>query len=315
MGNALTTTNNALELSADEFMEVARNSLYPGALDASIKAVWQYCRAARLDPMQKPVHIVPMSVKKPGTRDEYEWRDIILPGINLYRVQAARSEQHVGTSEPEFGPPVTRHFGRGDSDIEVTFPEWCKVTVSRLKQGQIALYVGKEYWIENYATAGKNTDMPNAMWRKRAYGQLAKCAEAQALRKAFPETSAGETAEEMEGKVIEADYLETKPNIPLPKQLTKNEGESIPMDIAKRETIDQHTGEVTAKPEPSKAEPSKAENDTTPATDGQKRLLRAKLEAAALSDADLQKKFGFAFDGIHSKSQIAAVQAWIANPV
>ena len=39
------------------------------------------------------------------------------------------------------------------------------------------------------------------MWRKRAYGQLAKCTEAQALRKAFPEFSGGQaTAEEMEGK-------------------------------------------------------------------------------------------------------------------
>jgi hypothetical protein len=28
---------------------------------------------------------------------------------------------------------------------------------------------------------------PNAMWRKRFHGQLAKCTEAQALRKAFPE--------------------------------------------------------------------------------------------------------------------------------
>jgi hypothetical protein len=39
------------------------------------------------------------------------------------------------------------------------------------------------------------------MWEKRPYGQLAKCAEAQALRKAFPEILGGMvTSEEMEGK-------------------------------------------------------------------------------------------------------------------
>ena len=41
------------------------------------------------------------------------------------------------------------------------------------------------------------------MWQQRPYGQLGKCAEAAALRKAFPEEIGNDyTAEEMEGKVI-----------------------------------------------------------------------------------------------------------------
>ncbi|MFM7010971.1 MAG: recombinase RecT, partial [Betaproteobacteria bacterium] len=44
---------------------------------------------------------------------------------------------------------------------------------------------------------------PNAMWQKRPYAQLAKCAEAQALRKAFPEFGSAATADEMEGKEID----------------------------------------------------------------------------------------------------------------
>jgi hypothetical protein len=46
------------------------------------------------------------------------------------------------------------------------------------------------------------------MWKRRPYAQLAKCAEAQALRKAFPEIGAQPTADEMEGKEFEQEYID-----------------------------------------------------------------------------------------------------------
>jgi hypothetical protein len=64
----------------------------------------------------------------------------------------------------------------------------------------VAEFTAVEYWIENYATAGKDSIAPNAMWKKRPRGQIAKCAEAQALRKAFPEIASAPTFEEMDGK-------------------------------------------------------------------------------------------------------------------
>jgi phage recombination protein Bet len=205
--NALTKTETTAlaTMSETELMKVLQTSLYPGAAPESIKMVLGYCKAAGLDPMQKPVHIVPMWDGKAK-----QMRDVVMPGVNLYRTQAARSGECAGVGEPEFGPDVTEDLG----GKRITYPQWCRVTVSRrLPTGEIVAFTAREFWRENYATAGKDTQAPNAMWTKRPYGQIAKCAEAQALRKAFPEIASQPTADEMEGKQIHPDEAGPLPKI------------------------------------------------------------------------------------------------------
>ena len=195
--NAITTTDD--KPTHDEVIRVLENSLYPGAKRESIELVLAYCRANGLDPMLRPVYIVPTSVKKPdGT---WETRDLLMPGIADYRIKAARSGEYGGKSEPEFGPDVRETL----SGVAVAYPAWCRITVRRIVQGQAREFVATERWLENYATAKRDTQAPNAMWKKRPYGQLAKVAEAQALRMAFPEFSAGYTMEEMQGKTGQDD--------------------------------------------------------------------------------------------------------------
>lgn len=199
---------NALALSDDDLMRVLQSSLYPGAAPDSIKMVIGYCKAAGLDPMQKPVHIVPMY-----DRDTGRMRDVIMPGVNLYRTQAARSGQFAGMSEPEYGPDITATIG----GQQVTYPEWCRVTVKRLiAPGVVAEFTAREYWIENYAVKGgkEKSPAPNAMWTKRPRGQIAKCAAAQALRIGFPEIAGQHTAEEMEGKAIGAEAVPVAVEVP-----------------------------------------------------------------------------------------------------
>jgi phage recombination protein Bet len=184
MSNEIAITNDVLAIRGiDEVTWSAlKNSIYPGAKDESVMMAVDYCRARQLDPLLKPVHLVPMSVKD-SKSGRNEWRDVVMPGIGLYRIQADRSGDYAGANEPEFGPDVTQTL----SGVEVTFPQWCKYTVSkRMASGEIVEFSAKEYWIENYATGGRDTSAPNAMWKKRPYAQLAKCAEAQALRKAWP---------------------------------------------------------------------------------------------------------------------------------
>jgi len=192
--------------------DVLRNSLYPGAQDNSIKLVLSYCRAAGLDPMQKPVHIVPMWDSNAG-----RMRDVVMPGIGLYRTQAARTGELAGITEPEFGPEISETIG----GVEISYPVWCKVTVKRIVGGQVAEFTACERWKENYAVKGgkEKSIAPNAMWKKRSYGQLAKCTQAQALRMAFPEmTGSAPTADEMEGKTIEVDVIDTNQELAQDRQ-------------------------------------------------------------------------------------------------
>jgi len=212
MNNITTTNTNEID---QHVWSALKNSLYTGAKDESIKMVLDYCKAAKLDPLQKPVHIVPMRVKNSLT-DKYEYKDVVMAGVGLYRIQAARSQQYAGVSEPEFGEDVRCKLG----GVDITYPKWCKVTVKKIVNNTIVEFTAKEYWIENYATA-KESLAPNTMWKKRPYGQLAKCAEAQALRKAFPEiVSQHPTAEEMEGKTLYE--LDNEPKNITPKVQTLN---------------------------------------------------------------------------------------------
>lgn len=203
--NAMTEVRQAipaLAMNEAELIAVLQNSLYPGAALPSIKMVVAYCKAAGLDPLQKPVHIVPMWDGKAKSM-----RDVVMPGVNLYRIQAARSGALAGVSEPEFGPDVTESIG----GVEVTYPQWCRVTVKRsLATGGVADFAAVERWKENYAVKGgqEKSIAPNAMWMRRPYAQIAKCAQAQALRVAFPELAGGYTADEMEGKTIEGTVIE-----------------------------------------------------------------------------------------------------------
>jgi len=213
--NAVTTrpnTSTALAINEDEAIRVLQNSLYPGARPESVALVLAWCRATGRDPMKKPIHIVPMWVKDAVT-GQGAMRDVLMPGIGTYRTDAARTGLYAGKSEPEFGPDVTLTL----DGVRVTVPKWCKVTVFKFVASETRPFTAMEFWQENYATAKKDTEAPNAMRRRRPYGQLAKCAESQALRMAFPdETGNTNTAEEMEGKTFEGVTLDAQSEPPQP---------------------------------------------------------------------------------------------------
>lgn len=145
----------------------------------SIVLALSYCKARKLDPFKKNIHIVPI-----WNSQLKRMVDTIWPGIGELRTTAFRTGQYAGRGDTVFGPDVTEKLG----SVTVTYPEWAQVTLSRTVEGMPVQFAGpRVYWKETYSTAKRDDPSPNAMWLRRPRGQLDKCAEAAALRSAFPE--------------------------------------------------------------------------------------------------------------------------------
>ena len=300
----------ALRMDQEELMSVLRSSLYPGATDASIKLVIGWCKAQEKDPLKKPVHIVPMWDKKARAM-----KDVLMAGVGDTRTDAARTREYAGIAPATWGEMVDFTYtpednGRKLQPITIKIPEWCEVTVYRMVQGEKCAFTsGRIYWEESYATVGKS-NAPNSMWLKRKRGQLEKCAEAMALRRAFPEAvGAQPTAEEMVGRTID-DAAET---------IINGDGDSTPERLVKKPVlkkpaegdvadVDPETGEVAEKkpqatesiadnkPQGDKGADNKPQGDKSaagqPITAGMVSVIKKALARSGRSEREICELFG-----------------------
>lgn len=167
------------------------DAIFPSAktVDAVVLAL-SYCKARKLDPFKRVVHIVPVWSAEKGAYVETVW-----PGIAEHRTTAFRTKQWAGSDEAKYGPEVERAFTgqvkeKGawvDLTITLKFPTWCQLTVYRMIEGQRVQVPGpRVYFVETYSRRGRS-DLPNERWQRAPYQMIEKCAEAAALRRAFPE--------------------------------------------------------------------------------------------------------------------------------
>jgi phage recombination protein Bet len=155
-------------------------AIFPNATTVeSVVLALSYCRARKLDPFKRNVHIVPI-----WNKDLQRMVDTVWPGIGELRTTAFRTGEYAGRSEAVFGPTIEEKVGT----VEMKYPEWCQVTVYRVVKGEKREFAGpKVHWLETYATRKRDDFSPNEMWGNRPFGQIEKCAEAAALRAGFPE--------------------------------------------------------------------------------------------------------------------------------
>jgi phage recombination protein Bet len=217
---------------APEAWRALVDSVFPSAKSLEgIMLALSYCKARNLDVFKRPVNLVPIWNSALNREIETVW-----PGIGELRTTAFRTGQYAGAESAVFGDPVTKTFegevGRGDRQRKVsttlTFPEWCQLTVLRIaRSGAVHRFPGpKVYWLETYQSQGKS-GVPNEMWARRPYGQLEKCAEAAALRRAFPE----EIGEDYIGDEAQVDIEGPAPRAEIEPQVMRPQPTVAPLTV------------------------------------------------------------------------------------
>lgn len=241
MTQALTTRNGSAHVAPwqEDEIKLIKSTVARAAnlSDAELAHFARVCEATGLDPLRRQIYAV-----------RYEGNDspvTFQTAIDGYRLIAQRTGKLAGLHGPfwcgEDGqwrdvwlstdPPKAARFGVDSRDFRETV--WA-----------VALY--DEYVATRYDKDSRRR-VPNSQWTKRPAHMLGKCAEALALRRAFPEETAGVyTIEEMEREQYDRRpvFVEPEAMLPEPEDYTPE------ADPVTGEVID-----VTPEEEPSAPEP------------------------------------------------------------
>ncbi len=170
------------------------------------------CKRTGLDPLTRQIYAVFRWSSNAGKEVMS-----IQTGIDGMRLTAQRSKEYAGQDDIKFTP----------EDETTKYPTKAQCTVYRNVGGQRVSFSATARWNEYVQT--DRDGKPTGMWVKMPYTMLGKCAEALALRKAFPNELSGlYTAEEM------AQSTNIVADLPKPQPVTVMHGapQDAPKDIA-----------------------------------------------------------------------------------
>lgn len=164
-----------IEVTPDQ-LAVIKRTIFPTATDDELKIFVYECTRRGVHPFDRKIFPVKYKTKEEGEEKTLAF----ITSIDMFRSEAQETGEYAATGEPEYG-----------EEKEQGFPEWAKVTVWRYVPVPDGSYERTSFtatarWKEFYPGEKKGF-----MWRSKPYHMLAKCAEAQAFRKAFPQKLAG----------------------------------------------------------------------------------------------------------------------------
>ena len=213
-------------------IDVIKEQFAKGATDVELKMFLYVCQRTGLDPFSKQIHLVPRWDSRLGK----EVRSVII-GIDGLRSTAERTGAYAGNTDPIFEGETEAELIKKDfktkQEVVKKFaaPARATVTVKKIVQGVICDFTATVEWNEYYPKKGGD------MWMNMPKNQLGKCAEAKALRKAFPAVMSGlYVAEEMQQAIATA--------IPEQPQSDFDKAEGMIKKIAKIDDLESLKGKI-----------------------------------------------------------------------
>lgn len=150
-----------------EWVDLVRKTVAQDATDAELQLFLYRCQTTGLDPLAKQIYFQKRFNKQRGKAEI-----TIITSIDGYRLVADRTGAYAGNDDPVF-------------DDEER-PRKATVTVYKLIGGVRCAFTASARWDQYYPG-----DAQGFMWRKMPHLMIGKCAEALALRKAFPSELSG----------------------------------------------------------------------------------------------------------------------------
>lgn len=214
---ALRQPSGALTRQDARRLKLFRDTVGKELQGAEVDEALEWCEIYGANPFVKDIYFFVFDAK-----DAEKRRVVPVLGIGLYRKIAART----GNYRPDEQAPRFAYDKNAESPVNPTGMLWCEVTVyrhshgawhpitSRLKWEERAPI--KEVWAFDEAerkrkpTGKFELDAKKDNWRRMGETMMAKCCEADAIRKGWPnETSGSYIPEEMDSpKIIEGTAIE-----------------------------------------------------------------------------------------------------------
>ncbi|WP_369024093.1 recombinase RecT [Nocardia cyriacigeorgica] len=266
------------------------------------------CQTTGLDPFRKQIYMIGRKTKvkywdEAQRRQVEDWvmKYTIQTGIDGFRRNGREAAKREGAAIRVDGPYWQGEDGGGWSDVWLSSkpPAAAKFVIFRDGEAHTGIAMYREF-----VQTMPGSDAPNSMWRKMPANQLAKCAEAQAWRRAYPDDFSGVQLEDavqiiepdgtssvrVQSERVTADQLlaAASGESPAPQVRQWQPADGGPADATSSEGEKQDTAQADESPVDAAGEP---EGEPEPATREQLQRLSSLLEREGLNSAVRKRRY------------------------